>query len=803
MTDLSESVADLDPAQGHWIRVFSSPSDAPRVRWRTDLISAGFVAALLIVLVIVAGNGSTFDDNTLRFAGGFPGWVLWLGQVAYLAGQLYTLALLLGVAFFARGRLELLRDMLLAALLALVVAVLLTRFLDERWPELAFFELDRTATTFPAFFLTTSAAVQAAASPHLSAPMRRIGWTFILTAGFSALLGAVTSVSDVLGALLVGLFAAAIIRFGFGTTAGLPSTAQVRAGLDDLNLEVSSLRFTDEQPTNSITLLGASIEGDPLLITELGRDAWSTRRWTQWWRIAWYQDLGSQFGSDRRQQVEHEALVLFLAREGGVSVPRVVAVGMTDYDDAVLVTRWYDSTLADLEIDAVDDDLLDSIWIQLARLHDSGLAHGSLDAIDVWLDATGAPVLAGFSDATIHASTEQMHQDVAALLVVTTLIVGADRAIAAGRRALSDEALIGMLPMLQDASLSPSLRRSVKQHGLKIGDLRKQVATAVDTTVPELEQLQRVSLKSVLMVVFIGFAAYTMVGSLADVGFDNITTALSDARWGLILLALILAQATNYTDAVSVAAVSPKPVPVGVTTVEQFALSFVNLAVPSAAGRVSTNARFFQKFGIAAVTATAVGAVTGFVGFIAQLIAIGLTILAGKGSIDLTQLQGGGGVLRLVAMAIIIFVVVAIAVAVVPQWRHWVSDKMRKPLSQLGDAFKTVKNPRNAGRALAASIGTEVLYGAGLAVCVLAVGGSVSLGEAIFINVAVSLFAGLMPIPGGVGVSEAGLTAGLTAVGVNADTAMAAVLIWRLISYYLPPIWGWFCLRWLTRHDYL
>jgi uncharacterized protein (TIRG00374 family) len=86
---------------------------------------------------------------------------------------------------------------------------------------------------------------------------------------------------------------------------------------------------------------------------------------------------------------------------------------------------------------------------------------------------------------------------------------------------------------------------------------------------------------------------------------------------------------------------------------------------------------------------------------------------------------------------------------------------------------------------------------------VAAVGGSVSLGQAIFINVTVSLFAGLMPVPGGIGVSEAGMTAGLTAIGVDGGIAVSAVLVYRLVSYYLPPIWGYVCLRWLTKHDYL
>ena len=121
----------------------------------------------------------------------------------------------------------------------------------------------------------------------------------------------------------------------------------------------------------------------------------------------------------------------------------------------------------------------------------------------------------------------------------------------------------------------------------------------------------------------------------------------------------------------------------------------------------------------------------------------------------------------------------------------------------MGAAFQTVKDPKVLVKALGASIGTEVLYAAGLTMCVLAMGGSVDLGEVIFINVTVSLFAGRMPIPGGVGVTEAGLTAGLTAVGVDTDVAVGAVLVYRSISYYLPPIWGWFSLNWLQKNDYL
>jgi uncharacterized protein (TIRG00374 family) len=447
--------------------------------------------------------------------------------------------------------------------------------------------------------------------------------------------------------------------------------------------------------------------------------------------------------------------------------------------------------------------MLDAIWAQLVTLHAAAISHGSIDSVHIWFDSADAPSLMGFSDAVLHPTAAQRHDDVAALLVLTASIVGEERAIAAVRRALDDDELAEMLPMLQPAALNAKLRGRVRKQKLKLKDLREQTAAAIGTDVPDLEQLTRVTWKSVLMVAFIGYAAATIVGGLADVGFDTIVDALSDARWSLVLIGLVLAAATNWTDAIALRAVSPKPVPIGVTTIEQFAIGFVNIAVPSAAGRIATNTRFFQKFGISAITSTTTGAITGLVGFVAQAILVVLTILVGAGSIDLTQLQGGGEVLRLLAMAVIGFVAAFVIVAIIPKWRHWAYDKIRTPLSQIGDALRTLKNPRTALTALGSSIGTEILYGAAFAMCVLAVGGSLSLGEAIFINVTVSLFAGLMPVPGGVGVSEAGMTAGLTAIGVPSDIALASVLVYRLISFYLPPLWGYVSLRWLTKHDYL
>jgi len=58
-------------------------------------------------------------------------------------------------------------------------------------------------------------------------------------------------------------------------------------------------------------------------------------------------------------------------------------------------------------------------------------------------------------------------------------------------------------------------------------------------------------------------------------------------------------------------------------------------------------------------------------------------------------------------------------------------------------------------------------------------------------------------IEGGMGVTEAGLIAGMSGLGVPQPIALAATFTARLFTTYLPPIWGWFALRWLRRHDYV
>ena len=55
------------------------------------------------------------------------------------------------------------------------------------------------------------------------------------------------------------------------------------------------------------------------------------------------------------------------------------------------------------------------------------------------------------------------------------------------------------------------------------------------------------------------------------------------------------------------------------------------------------------------------------------------------------------------------------------------------------------------------------------------------------------------PTPGGVGAVEAALTVGLIAAGLPKEAAAPAVLLFRLLTFWLPVLPGWLAFNHLTR----
>ena len=148
---------------------------------------------------------------------------------------------------------------------------------------------------------------------------------------------------------------------------------------------------------------------------------------------------------------------------------------------------------------------------------------------------------------------------------------------------------------------------------------------------------------------------------------------------------------------------------------------------------------------------------------------------------------------------VVIAVVVIVIVRVFLELRAMVVPYAQ----QARDAGQVLRSPRKLALLFGGSIFTEVTFSLAILCCVNAYGASISFASAIFVNEVVALFAGLMPVPGGIGVTEAALTAALVAFGIPEDQAFAAAISYRMVSFYLPPLWGYLSLQWLRRNDYM
>jgi glycosyltransferase 2 family protein len=336
--------------------------------------------------------------------------------------------------------------------------------------------------------------------------------------------------------------------------------------------------------------------------------------------------------------------------------------------------------------------------------------------------------------------------------------------------------------------------------GIELDDIRTRTSVALGAGEQPLIKLRRVSAGSLVNLALLALAAYTLIGLFGGLDLATFVDELRGASWSWLVLALLLAQVPRVPAAISTMGSIARPMPLGPLTALQFAICYVNLAIPSTAARVAINVRFFQRFGVRPAEAMTAGVIDSVSGFTVQILLF--VCLFGLSDVDLgfsldTGELSGAATLALIALGVVL--VAGLVVLLVRPVRRRVVAVLQAARSALG----VLRSPTKLLQLFGGNVISQVLFAVALAACAEAFAVHVPLSELLLINTVVSLFAGLLPIPGGIGVSEAGLTYGLTAAGLSPEKAFAVAIAYRFASFYLPPIWGWFCYRWLIRRRYL
>jgi uncharacterized membrane protein YbhN (UPF0104 family)/tRNA A-37 threonylcarbamoyl transferase component Bud32 len=788
-------------AVGRRLEVFSAASDEPYRRRAIDAIRLLVAAFLLTLLTVRAGDHTTFERRLASFLASIPGAGADWWRVPLAVGVLYGLALV-AICLIARRRSRLVVQLLAAALGAWGAGLALGGLADGAPPGPDQLTLTAGEPTYPALLLAIVTAVIVVAAPHLSHPLRRVGRTTAVLMALATLFLPLGGPIDTFGGLLVGWGIAAIVHLALGAPGGHPTVGRVRAALEELGVDLRRLTLAPAQPWGSTTMVGD--DGSPVLVRVYGRDAADAQLLAKAWRFAWYRDSGPTLTLSRLQQVEHEAYLTLLAERAGVSVPDVVAAGRAGAGDAVLAMRVPpgSSPLQELEGSQVTDHVLAGVWEQVERLHEAGIAHGGLNASNVLIGSNGHVTIVDFGASSSSATSDRLGADRAELLVSTTLLVGEERALRAAERAAGGEALSLALAFVQAPALTPILRRRVHDRHYGLDDLRKSAARRSGVEVPELVQLRRVSPRNIVMVAATGVAAFLLISQLGEIDLSDVADEVGDAEWGWIVAALVTSQATNLAQTLSTLGAVARPVPLGPTVRLEFATAFTNLVLPGTVARAAVSIRYFQKLGIPTARAATQGVIDSVGGFAVQilLLVIGLAIT----SPDLHPANlgddGGGSGWVVLAIGGGVIVVVVVAMRLLPTVRKRIVPQLREAMGTVRDVLSS---PRNASLVVTGNVVAQLLFATTLAWSLRAYGESIPFAAVIVVNTGASLFAGLVPVPGGIGIAEGTLTAGLIAYGVPETTAFTAAITHRMLTYYLPPIWGWVAFRRMVRNEYL
>lgn len=779
-------------------RVFASSRDEARVRRPADV--ALLVVALLTIGLSAwaSGVGGGLETWVQDIFDGAPNWIRTLASAAFSLTGLAVLGLVVLVVW--RSRWALVRDTIVTTAVTMFAAIVLSTWVSGEWPDVLPEFIDDGAPAFPVVRIALTVAVLVIVGPSLTAPLRRLERRVIGLVVVSALVLEYAMLSSAVGGLALGVAAAASVRLLFGTSVGIPTLERIAASLADLNVEVHELAYADEQPGGSLRA-GARDDRGEVAITIYGRDSADSAFANRLWRAMWYRDAQWSLGVSRQQLAEHEALLLLLARRADIHVPEVVAVGATTTGDVLLVTRDDERVpLAGIPTSDVDDDLLDALWRELAALHHADLSHGHLDATRITYAVGGRPGFRDLAGGRMSPSLLQRSVDVVELLVTTSLLVGVERAVAAAARTHDHTALVAALPTLQAVALNRELSVAVRRSDVELDALRAALAGALGVEPPELVRLRRVRPRDVVMTVLALVAANALIGWVTSIDLETLVDEVADASVGWLLVALVVSQLTNVAETVSMKGVVTTPLPWGPTMQFQYATSYIGLAVPSDAGRIAMTIRYLQKLGVPTRIAAGQGPFTTVFGYVIDALLLLVTARIVGADIELPDDADFSGFVTLLVILVVLVVIGVVVVLAFPKFRNRLLPAVRETVLELKSSLT---DPSRAAMLLGGIIVRKLLFALSIASLLHAFGEPLPLATVIFVNTAVSWFAGVFPVPGGIGVAEAGFVVGLTAFGVSEPVALATALAHRLLTAYLPPIVGFFTMKRMEREGYL
>ncbi|MDD9378749.1 lysylphosphatidylglycerol synthase transmembrane domain-containing protein [Streptomyces sp. ZAF1911] len=599
-------------------------------------------------------------------------------------------------------------------------------------------------------------------------------------------------------------------------------------------------------------------DGPPLDVTVVDREQQAQGFYYRVWRRLTLRGITTRRSlQSLRQALEQEALLAYAAIAAGANAPKLIATSELGPDAVMLVYEHLGGrSLDSLADEEITDELSRNAWQQVRALQSRRIAHRRLtgDALVVDRSANGATAgtvtLTDLRGGEIAAGDLVLRMDIAQLLTTLGLRVGAERSVASAVSVLGPDAVADCLPLLQPIALSRSTRATLRKlareradrereavlessraakalreagsaspatrsagekkaekkalddalDGAREEDLLSQIRQQVLLIRPqapvEPARLERIRPRTLVSFIAGAFGAYFLVTQIAHVDF---ATTIGDAQWGWVGVALGFSALTYFAAAMSLLGFVPERVPFLRTVVAQVAGSFVKLVAPAAVGGVALNTRFLQRAGIRPGLAVASVGASQLFGLASHIL-----LLLSFGYLTGTEKTPEMTPSRTVIAGLLTVAVLVLVVTAVPFLRKFVATRVRALFAGVVPRMLDVlQRPQK----LLTGIGGMLLLTGCFVMCLDASIRAFGGGEAIsYASIAVVFLAGnalgsAAPTPGGIGAVEGALTLGLVAAGLDGQVAFSAVLLFRVVTFWLPVLPGWISFNFLTRKE--
>ncbi|MER5208445.1 lysylphosphatidylglycerol synthase domain-containing protein [Streptomyces sp. NPDC002825] len=605
-------------------------------------------------------------------------------------------------------------------------------------------------------------------------------------------------------------------------------------------------------------------EGRPLDVTVVDREQQAHGFFYRAWRRITLRAITTRRSIvSLRQALEQEALLAYAAIAAGANAPKLIATSELGPDAVMLVYEHIGGRSLDSLDDAeITDELVLSAWRQVRALQSRRIAHRRLTGDAILVDRSGRVILTDLRGGEIAAGDLVLRMDVAQLLTTLGLRVGAERAVAAAVEVLGPDAVADCLPLLQPIALSRSTRATLRKlarersarereavlaaseaakHERELAKAeaadktalraetkaekkadRKAEKRALDTALDEAREedllaqirqqvllirpqapvepvrLERIKPRTLVSLIAGAVAAYFLLSQIARTPLSTV----SEADWRWVSAAVLFSALSYVAAAMALLGFVPERVGFWRTVAAQVAGSFVKIVAPAAVGGVALNTRFLQRSGVRPGLAVAsVGA--------SQLFQLGahILLLLSFGYLTGTEKSQSFTPSRTVIAGLLTVAVLVLVVTAIPFMRKFVSTRLRSLFAGVVPRMLDVlQRPVKLATGISGMLLLTGVFVLCLDASIRAFGHghqSISYASVAVVFLAGNALGSAAPTPGGVGAVEGALTVGLVAVGLPLEVATPAVLLYRLLTLWLPVLPGWICFNWLTKREAL